>query len=113
VDTCDYSVHPRAIGHVVQVRSDIEEITVTCGEDVVARHARCWARHQSVTDPQHAAAARVLRGEVIHQQAARAATARAAILAPDSLGIEVEQRELGTYDRLFTLIEGGAGKEDT
>jgi hypothetical protein len=86
---------------------------VTCGEDVVARHARCWARHQSVTDPQHAAAARVLRGEVIHQQAARAAAARAAILAPDSLGIEVEQRELGTYDRLFTLIEGGAGKEDT
>ncbi|MCY0947265.1 IS21 family transposase [Streptomyces antarcticus] len=113
VDTNDYSVHPRAIGRTVMVRSDTEEVTVTCGDDIVARHARCWARHQSLTDPEHAAAAAVLRGEVIHQQAARAATARAAMLAPDSLGIEVEQRELGTYDRMFTLIEGGAGKEDT
>jgi transposase len=113
LDTCDYSVHPRAIGHLVQVRCDTEEITVTCGEDVVARHARCWARHQSITDPEHAAAARALRGEVIHRQAARAAAARAALLAPDGLGIEVEQRELGTYDRMFTLIEGGAEKEDT
>ncbi|QMU68357.1 hypothetical protein [Streptacidiphilus sp. P02-A3a] len=33
--------------------------------------------------------------------------------ADNSLGIDVEQRELGTYDRMFTLIEGGAGKEDT
>ncbi|MGW9033083.1 IS21 family transposase [Streptomyces sp. NPDC055722] len=113
VDTCDYSVHPRAIGHVVQVCSDTEEITVTCGDDVVARHARCWARHQSITDPEHAAAARRLREEVWQQQAHGAAAARAALLAPDSLGIEVEQRELGTYDRMFTLIEGGAGKEDT
>ncbi|MDU9001832.1 hypothetical protein [Streptomyces mirabilis] len=49
----------------------------------------------------------------LRRQAARAATARAAALAPDSLGIEVEQRELGAYDRMFTLIEGGGGKEDT
>lgn len=113
VDTNDYSVHPRAIGRTVTVRADTEEITVTCGDDLVARHARCWARHQSITDPEHAAAARALRGEVWHQQAARAHAARATVLAPDSLGIEVEQRELGTYDRMFTLIEGGAGKEDT
>ncbi|MGW4898806.1 IS21 family transposase [Kitasatospora sp. NPDC004240] len=112
VDTCDYSVHPRAIGHRVMVRADTEEITVTCGDDVAARHARCWARHQTITDPEHAAAAEILRGETVHQQTARAATARAALLAPDSLGIEVEQRELHSYDRMFTLIEGGAGKED-
>ncbi|MBB4921898.1 transposase [Kitasatospora kifunensis] len=113
VDTNDYSVHPRAIGHTVMVRADNEEVTVIAGNDIVARHTRCWAKHQSITDPDHAAAAEVLRGEVIHRQAARAATARAALLAPDSLGIDVEQRELGTYDRMFTLIEGGAGKEDT
>ncbi|MGW3076116.1 Mu transposase domain-containing protein [Kitasatospora sp. NPDC001132] len=83
------------------------EVTVTCGDEIVARHPRCCARHQSLTDPDH------MRGEVIHQQAARAAITRAAMLAPDSLGIEVEQRELGIYDRMFTLIEGGAGKEDT
>jgi transposase len=113
VDTNDYSVHPRAIGRTVMVRTDNEEVTVIAGNDLVARHPRCWARHQSLTHPEHAAAARVLRGEAIHQQAARAASTRAAALAPDSLGIEVEQRELGTYDRMFTLIEGGAGKEDT
>jgi transposase len=113
VDTNDYSVHPRAIGKTVMVRADNEEITVIAGNDIVARHTRCWARHQSLTDPEHAAAAQALRGEVIHQQAARAAAARAQALAPDSLGIDVEQRELATYDRMFTLIEGGAGKEDT
>ncbi|MCC9307350.1 IS21 family transposase [Kitasatospora sp. RB6PN24] len=113
VDTNDYSVHPRAIGKTVMVRADNEEVTVIAGNDTVARHTRCWARHQSLTDPEHAAAARVLRGEVIHQQTARAAAARAQTLAPDSLGIDVEQRELATYDRMFTLIEGGAGKEDS
>lgn len=113
LDTNDYSVHPRAIGHLVTVRSDTEEITVTCGDDLVARHARCWARHQSITDPEHASAARKLREEVWQQQTARAHAARSALLVPDSLGIEVEQRELGTYDRMFTLIEGGGGKEDT
>ncbi|MEU5032500.1 IS21 family transposase [Streptomyces milbemycinicus] len=114
VDTNDYSVHPRAIGRTVMVRADNEEVTVIASSnDVVARHTRCWARHQSLTDPEHAAAADILRGQAIHQQAARAATAHAAMLGPDSLGIDVEQRELATYDRMFTLIEGGAGKEDT
>jgi transposase len=112
VDTCDYSVHPRAIGHLVTVQADTEQITVTCGDDVVARHARCWARHQSITDPEHTAAARLLRGEAIHQRAARTVTARTALLAADDLGVPVEQRELTTYDRIFTLIEGGAAKED-
>jgi transposase len=112
VDTNDYSVHPRAIGRTVTVRADNEGVIATAGDEVVARHARCWARHQSLTDPEHAEAARILRGEVIHQHAARAATARNAALAPDSLGVEVEQRALDTYDRIFTLIEGGAGKEE-
>ncbi|MFI1586231.1 IS21 family transposase [Embleya sp. NPDC020630] len=114
VDTNDYSVHPRAIGRTVMARADNEEVVVIAGEDVVARHTRCWARHQSLTDPEHAAAADVLRGEVIHRKAARAHAARNAALAPDnSFGIEVEQRELGVYDRVFTLIEGGGGKEKT
>ncbi|MEU5811565.1 IS21 family transposase, partial [Streptomyces sp. NPDC047718] len=112
VDTCDYSVHPRAIGHRITVRTNTESITVTCGDDTVARHVRCWARHQIITDPEHAAAARLLRGQAI-QRASRARAAGPIALAPDDLGIEVEQRELGSYDRIFTLIEGGAGKEDT
>ncbi|WP_159058881.1 Mu transposase domain-containing protein [Streptomyces caeruleatus] len=36
VDANDYSVHPRAIGHIVTVNADTEEITVTCGDDLVA-----------------------------------------------------------------------------
>lgn len=71
LDTNGYSVRPRAIGHIVTVRCDTEEITVTCGDDPVARHARCWARHQSIADPEHTAAARQLREEVWQQQAAR------------------------------------------
>ncbi|MFJ1656692.1 Mu transposase domain-containing protein [Streptomyces sp. NPDC088337] len=82
VDTSDYSVHPRALGRTVMVRADNEEVTVIAGNDVVARHTCCWARYQSLTDPDHAAAAHVLRGMVIHQPAARAATACAAALAP-------------------------------
>ncbi|CAM5572322.1 hypothetical protein KAURM247S_02678 [Kitasatospora aureofaciens] len=114
VDTCDYSVHPRAIGQQITVRADTEEIVATnrTGE-VVARHSRCWARHQTITDPEHTAAAQTLRGQAIRQRASRAWASSLTALAPDDLGVEVEQRELGSYDRIFTLIEGGAGKEDT
>jgi len=54
LDTCDYSVHPRAIGHVVQVRSDTEEITVTCGDDVSRRALRARRprrQHSSCRNP--------------------------------------------------------------
>lgn len=110
VDTNDYSVHPRAIGRLVVVRVDTEEVTVLAGEGVVARHARCWARHQTITDPEHAAAGGRMRGD-FHQQAARAKADR---LAATGTGppVEVEQRELGAYDRLFTLIEGGADTKE-
>lgn len=63
VDTCGYSVHPRAIGHRITVRTDTESIVVTCGNDVVAHHGRFWARHQIITDPEHAVAARHLRDQ--------------------------------------------------
>jgi hypothetical protein len=74
---------------------------------IVARHPRCWARHQTITDPDHAEAGKTLRGQLHHQQAARQATTQ------DASGplVEVEQRELGSYDRLFTVIEGGGDRE--
>lgn len=72
VDTCDYSVHPRAIGQQITVRADTEEIVATTRTgEIVARHGRCWARHRTVTDPEHATAAEVLRGQAIRQKAAR------------------------------------------
>ncbi|MFD7583773.1 IS21 family transposase [Kitasatospora sp. NPDC059817] len=114
VDTCDYSVHPRAIGQQITVRTDTEEIVATTrAGETVAHHSRCWARHQTITDPEHGAAAEVLRGQAIRQRAAHTRARGLAGLAPDDLGVQVEQRELGTYDRMFTLIEGGAGKEDS
>ncbi|MBZ9644484.1 IS21 family transposase [Streptomyces sp. PSKA30] len=107
VDTCDYSVHPAAIGKTVQVRTDTEEVRILTspGGQLVGRHARCWAKHQTITDPEHAASAATLRGKYRHHQAARAAQAGATAAARDL--VDVEQRQLDSYDRMFTLIEGG------
>jgi hypothetical protein len=35
VGTCDYSVHPRVIGRMVEVRATPEEVVITCSEEVV------------------------------------------------------------------------------
>ena len=85
-DTNDYSVHPRAIGRRVEVRVSLDEIVVTCGSDVVARHERVLAKHVTVTDPAHDAARR-----------ARAELARLPVAEPADT--EVEQRDLADYDR--------------
>ncbi len=85
----DYSVHPAAIGRLVEIRADLEHVTVTCGSANVARHERCWAAHQTLTDPEHLAAARAFRGR-------RLAPLPAALT-------EVQQRRLSDYDDLFGL----------
>ncbi len=91
VDANDYSVHPSVIGRRVEISADLDTVTITCAGRIVAVHDRCWARHQSVTDPDHRAAAEVLR------TLPRAATGPA--------GDEVEQRSLADYDRVFGLTE--------
>ncbi|MEU1564984.1 IS21 family transposase [Streptomyces mirabilis] len=108
VDTCDYSVDPAAIGHQVTVLTDNEQvIALTSGGEIVAQHARCWARHQTLTDPEHAEA-----GQAMRQEARRRPTGQIhAVGSASGPLIEVEQRELGSYDRLFTVIDGGEGKE--
>ncbi|MFE4998950.1 hypothetical protein ACFRH4_48400 [Streptomyces mirabilis] len=109
VDTNDYSVHPDAIGRIVTVLTDNDEVLALApGGVIVARHPRCWARHQTITDPDHAEGGKTMRGQLQHhQQAARQATAQ----DPSGPLVEVEQRELGSYDRLFTIIEGGGDSE--
>jgi transposase len=92
VDSNDYSVHPVAIGRRVHVTADLQSVVVTCEGNEVARHDRCWADHQSLTDPAHAAAAAQMR------QARRLATVPAA-------HVSVEHRDLGEYDRLFGLTD--------
>lgn len=93
IDTNDYSVHPAAIGRRVEVVADLDQVQVTCDGVEVARHARCWARHQTITDPVHAEAADAI-------PAARRTTTQ-----PPAV-VEVEQRPLSTYDRIFGVIDG-------
>ena len=54
VDSNDYSVAPGAWS-AARSRScaDLATVTVTCDGTVVAAHDRCWARHQTITDPAH------------------------------------------------------------
>jgi transposase len=43
--TCDYSVHPKAIGRRVEVTADLDFVVVTCSGEEVARHRRSLAPH--------------------------------------------------------------------
>jgi hypothetical protein len=88
VGTCDYSVHPRAIGRRVEVRADPTEVVIRLAGEVVGRHRRSFAKHRSITDPDHLDAAQAMRVA----SAPRTATK----IEVD----EVEQRDLSVYDRL-------------
>jgi transposase len=84
-DTCDYSVHPRAIGSRVEVQADLDWVVVRRGRQEVARHRRSLAPHRTLTDPAHAQA--------------RSALQRAARAQPRPLAeLEVEVRDLSVYD---------------
>ncbi|WP_376738576.1 Mu transposase domain-containing protein [Streptomyces noursei] len=108
-DTCDYSVAPTAIGRQVTVLTDNDRVIVlTADGEIVAEHSRCWARHQTLTDPEHAEAGERMRHQTHHHHHRH--TGQIHAVGPGSM-VEVEQRELGSYDRLFTVIDGGADKE--
>jgi transposase len=95
LDGNDYSVHPWAVGRRVEVVADLETVTITCSGRLVGAHARCWARHQTMTDPQHATAAALLRAA--HEDARHRHSTRQD---------EVEIRDLATYDAVFGLDDG-------
>ena len=76
----------------VTVVADLEQVTVTLAGRVVASHERCWARHQTITDPAHRAAALTLA----------AVAARAPVPVAEN---DVEQRDLTDYDAVFGLTE--------
>lgn len=87
--TNDYSVHPKAVGRRVHVKVDDDEVTVTLGTEVVARHERVLASHVTITDP-------------VHDKAREAA--RELKAAPRPTGDEIEVRSLAIYDH----VEGAA-----
>ncbi len=65
LDGNDYSVHPSVIGRRIEVIADLGRVRAFCDGKVVADHARVWAKHQSLTLPEHDAAAKQLRRERI------------------------------------------------
>jgi transposase len=93
VDSNDYSVHPLAVGRRVDIAADLDQVTVTCAGRPVAAHDRCWANHQTITDPDHKSAADQMRRD--HQAASST--------RPGDSAIAVEQRELSDYDAIFGL----------
>lgn len=106
LDSNDYSVHPAVIGRRIEVVADLHRVRVFCEGRVVADHERIWAWHQTLSDPEHVAAAKALR------------SARVGLLRPgtgaDANHAGVEQRSLDDYDTAFGLdaldaAEGGAG----
>ena len=62
---------------------------MTCDGRVVADHERIWARHQTLTDPAHLAAAAALRS-----------ARRLLAPVPGPADAEVEYRDLAVYDKL-------------
>ena len=61
LDSNDYSVDPAVIGRRIEVAADLERVRAFCDGRVIADHERLWARHQTLTDPAHWAAAQALR----------------------------------------------------
>jgi len=95
LDSNDYSVHPAVIGRHIEVTADLGRVRVLCDGRIVADHERVWARHQTITDPAHLAAATALR----HY--------RGAVLAPVTEP-DVEQRCLADYDIALGTGEAAA-----
>jgi hypothetical protein len=79
------------IGRRIEIAADLQRVRVLCDGRLVADHDRVWARHQTITDPAHAAAARLLRRE------------RITIVRPREA--EVEIRSLADYDTALGLTE--------
>ena len=88
LDSNDYSVHPAVIGRRIEVVADLDRVKVFCDGRAVADHERVWAWHQTLTDPDHLEAAKVLR------------RTRVGALRPvrDARRDRVEQRALTDYD---------------
>jgi transposase len=95
LDTCDYSVHPSAIGQRIEVSADLDMVRIHRGGVLAGEHPRCWARQQTITDPEHRRAADVMRQAFQQRTSAGRGPAAA----------EVQERDLSAYDRAFGLTD--------
>ena len=90
LDGNDYSMHPLAIGRRIEVIADLDRVRGYCDGKVIADHARVWAKHQSLTLPEHDLAAKQLRRD------------RIGLIRPTPEP-EVEIRRLDDYDTALGL----------
>ncbi len=95
LDGNDYSVHPAVIGRRIEVTADLGRVRVFCAGRAVADHERIWAKHQTITDVEHLAAARALRRDRLEL-----------LRGGRAVEPEVEQRCLSDYDAALG-IDGG------
>jgi uncharacterized cysteine cluster protein YcgN (CxxCxxCC family) len=95
IDSNDYSIHPAVIGRRIELIVDLQRVKALCDGRLVADHERAWAWHQTISDPEHVSAAKVLRRE------------RVGVLRPVGEP-EVEQRCLADYDTALGLDGGVA-----
>jgi transposase len=95
LDSCDYSVHPSVIGQRVDVVADLGTVCVRRGGVLVGEHARCWARQQTITDPEHRRAADAMRQAFQD----RTASGRGPAVT------DVQERDLSAYDQVFGLSD--------
>jgi transposase len=96
-DSNDYSVHPAVIGRRVEVVADLHQIKAFCDGRVVADHERIWAWHQTISNPEHVAAAKALRRE------------RVGALRPVNTEPDVQIRRLDDYDTALGLDASNEG----
>lgn len=99
LDSNDYSVHPAVIGRRIEVLADLDRVQVLCEGTVVADHERVWAWHQTITDPEHRAAAAKLRRRI----------GALRVVGEPKDSITVEQRSLGDYDTALGIDLGEGG----
>ena len=95
LDSNDYSVNPAVMGRRIEVIAGLERVRAFCGGKMAADHERIWARHQTLTDPAHWAAAQALRRQ------------RLTVARPPAEP-DVQIRCLADYDDALGLDEGMA-----
>ena len=96
IDSNDYSIHPAVIGRRIELIVDLQRVRALCDGKLVADHERAWAWHQTISDPDHLAAGKLLRNE------------RVGALRP-VVELEVEQRCLADYDTALGLDNAADG----
>jgi transposase len=96
IDSNDYSIHPGVIGRRIELIVNLDRVRALCDGRLVADHERAWAWHQTISDPEHVAAAKALQRQ------------RVGVLRP-VIEAEVEQRCLADYDTALGLDDSAEG----